>query len=329
MQAADLVICIGTRLTDFATGSQSLFHHPNVKFINVNVTDRDARKEGALPIVADAREALAALHQAADAAGIAPNGDYRREIVEIKERWKAQVDQAIAEKQDVMSQGQLIRALNEVAQAGDTIIAAAGTPPGDLLKIWDASGGRACHIEFGYSCMGYELPAGLGVRLAQPAGEVYVYIGDGTYILNPGEIVTAVQQGLKITVIISENHGYQSIRRLQLGSVGHPLGNEFRLHENDHREGDYVQLDLARSAEGFGARTFRVKGPDDLRAALREARSQRCTCVIVAETRTFPFLPPAGLWWDVAPAEVTSDSATQELRASYESKRKDLQRYHY
>jgi 3D-(3,5/4)-trihydroxycyclohexane-1,2-dione acylhydrolase (decyclizing) len=330
MRTADLVICVGTRLTDFATGSQSLFNHPDVRFINININDRDAHKEGALPIAADAREALAALHGVGEAAGIGPNQAYHDEIVQIKERWKAQVDESIAAQQDgVMSQGQLIRTMNQVAQPGDTVVAAAGTPPGDLLKIWDATGGRACHIEFGYSCMGYELPAGLGVRLAQPAGEVYVYIGDGTYILNPGEIVTAVQQRLKITVIISENHGFQSIRRLQLGSVGHPLGNEFRLHEEDHGEGDYVQLDLARSAEGFGACTFRVRAPIDLRAALDEARRQPRTCVIVVETRTSPSLPPAGMWWDVAPAEVTSDSQTQELRAAYESRRKELQRYHY
>jgi 3D-(3,5/4)-trihydroxycyclohexane-1,2-dione acylhydrolase (decyclizing) len=351
MQSADLIICVGTRLTDFATGSQSLFGHPNVRFISINVDDKDAHKEGALPITADAREALTAFHRAAEGAGIAPNADYRREVVQLKEQWKAQVDEAIAAQQDgVMSQGQLIRTLNEVAEAGDTVVAAAGTPPGDLLKIWNATDGRACHLEFGYSCMGYELPAGLGVRLAQQldtggpefdtgrpaAGEVYVYIGDGTYILNPGEIVTAVQQGLKITVVISENHGFQSIRRLQLGSVGHPLGNEFRLHEEDHsltpagrREGDYVQLDLARSAEGFGACAFRVRGPDDLREALQEARRQSRTCVIVAETRTSPSLPPAGIWWDVAPAEVTGDGETQELRAAYEAKREERQRYHY
>ena len=121
--------------------------------------------------------------------------------------------------------------LNREAQAGDTVIAAAGGAPGDLLKLWDATGGRACHIEFGYSCMGYEIPAGLGVRLAQPEGEVYVLVGDGTYLMNPTELVTAVQEGLKITVVLAENHGYQCIRRLQMWRTGVSFGNEFRRRD--------------------------------------------------------------------------------------------------
>ena len=138
-----------------------------------------------------------------------------------------------------MSQGQLIGALNEEAQPGDTVIAAAGTPPGDLLKLWDATGGRACHLEFGYSCMGYELPAGLGVRMAQPEGEVYVLIGDGTYLMNPTELVTAVQEDWKVTVVVSENHGFQSIHQFQMNRVGRNFGTEFKARDTaaDRLEG--------------------------------------------------------------------------------------------
>jgi 3D-(3,5/4)-trihydroxycyclohexane-1,2-dione acylhydrolase (decyclizing) len=232
---------------------------------------------------------------------------------------------------EAMSQGELIQALNQEARAGDTVVAAAGGPPGDLLKLWDATGGRACHLEFGYSCMGYELPAGLGVRLAQPEGEVYVLIGDGTYLMNPTELMTAVQEGLKVTVVIAENHGYQCIRRLQMWRTGVSFGNEFRHRDRktNRLEGEYVRIDLAKNAESFGARTWHVENPEQLRQALREARNERRACVIVAETEKNRFLPGGGVWWDVAPAEVSQDPATQKLRAEYERDRAKLQRYHY
>jgi 3D-(3,5/4)-trihydroxycyclohexane-1,2-dione acylhydrolase (decyclizing) len=158
---------------------------------------------------------------------------------------------------------------------------------------------------------------------------VYVYIGDGTYILNPGELVTAVQQGLKITVVISENHGYQSIYGLQMGTVGRDFGNEFRVQENGHREGDYLKIDLAQSAAGFGACTFHVNNPDSLREALEAARQERRPCVVVAETEAHRYLPPSGVWWDVAPAEVSTSPESQERRADYERDRDKLQRYYY
>ena len=147
--------------------------------------------------------------------------------------------------------------------------------------------------------MGYELPAGIGVRMAQPDGEVYVYIGDGTFLLNPGEIVNALQEGLKVTVVISENHGYQSIQRLQLWRHGRWFGNEFRARQNGRLEGDYIRLDLAK-AEGLGARTWRVETPGALRAALEAARGERNACVI-CETEPHRYLPGSEVWWDVAP----------------------------
>src|SRR5262249_43283430 len=206
---ADLVFCVGTRLTDFITGSQSCFRHPEVRFVSVNVCGHDAFKQGAMPILADAREALRALRQEADGAGLRAASDDRDEIAAARREWDEKVRREVYAHHDgeAMSQGELIGVLNREAQPGDTVIAAAGGAPGDLLKLWDASGGRACHIEFGYSCMGYEIPAGLGVRMAQVDGEVYVLIGDGTYLMNPTELVTAVQEGLKITVVLSENHG--------------------------------------------------------------------------------------------------------------------------
>jgi 3D-(3,5/4)-trihydroxycyclohexane-1,2-dione acylhydrolase (decyclizing) len=329
---ADLILAIGTRLTDFSTGSQSLFRNPNVRFIAINVNARDAAKQGALPIVADAREALRALMQAAGAAGVRPNPGHVEEIAVARQEWH---DRLAAEVYSytpgrVLHQGQLIRTLNEEAQPGDTIIAAAGSPPGDLLKLWDPSGGRACRLEFGNSCMGFELPAGLGQRMAQPEGEVYVYIGDGTYLMNPMELVTAAQERLKVTVIVSENHGYQCIRGLQLGRAGHAFGNEFRARDaaSNRLEGEYVAIDFAKNAESMGARAWHVFTPDELRQALREARRENRPCVIVAETDVDVSLPGSGVWMDIEVAEASQDPVTQKLRADYERDR-TAQRLHY
>ena len=230
-----------------------------------------------------------------------------------------------------MSQGQLIGILNEEAMKGDTIVAAAGNPPGDLLKIWEAIEGRNCHLEFGYSCMGYEIPAGLGVRMAQPEGEVYVFIGDGTYLMNPMELVTAVQEKLKITLIVSENHGYQCIRSLQMSRAGHSFGNEFRTRkkETSRLEADFLQIDFAHNAQSLGARACHVYKPNEFREALREARKNPQPSVIVVETEKYRVLPGSGIWWDVAPAEVSQDAKTRKRREEYERDRASLQRFHY
>jgi 3D-(3,5/4)-trihydroxycyclohexane-1,2-dione acylhydrolase (decyclizing) len=330
---ADLVICVGTRLTDFATGSQSAFNHPDVRFISINVKSHDAYKQGALPILADAREALRALAEAAAESGLQPRTSYVKEIARLKKQWKKQLTHEIYQPTpgEAMSQGQLIGILNEEAKAGDTIVAAAGSPPGDLHKLWDVSQGAACHLEFGYSCMGYEIPAGLGVRMAQPEGEVFVFIGDGTYLMNPTELVTASQEGLKITLVISENHGFQCIRQLQMGRAGHSFGNEFRARDlkSKRLEGDFVPIDFAKNAESMGARAWKASTPEEVRQALREAREEKSTSVIVVQTEKYRFLPGSGVWWDVAPAEASQDPVTRNLRAEYEEARRRLQRFHY
>jgi 3D-(3,5/4)-trihydroxycyclohexane-1,2-dione acylhydrolase (decyclizing) len=325
---ADLVLHVGSRLTDFATGSNSVFQRDDVRFVGINVWGRDALKQGALPVVADAREGLNALREALS--GWATSEAYREEIGRMRSEWLAERDSLHRPVEgEAMSQAQLILTLNELAEPGDTVIAAAGTPPGDLLKIWDATGGRNCHLEFGFSCMGYELPAGIGVRLAQPRGEVYVYIGDGTFLLNPGELANAAQEGLKITVVISENHGYQSIQRLQLWRHGKMFGNEFRTRQNGRLDGDYVQLDLAKVAEGLGAHTWRVDSPGALRGALEAARGESRACVIVCETEPHRYLPGSDVWWDVAPAEVSEEPEVRERRRDYERERDELQRFYY
>jgi 3D-(3,5/4)-trihydroxycyclohexane-1,2-dione acylhydrolase (decyclizing) len=330
---ADVVIAIGTRLTDFTTGSHSAFNNPDVKFISINVNAHDAYKMGALPIVADAREALKALSRAAAKAEIAPRASYLKEVASAKKAWEKELktEVYVSRPKEAMSQGELIGIINEEAKSGDTIITAAGGPPGDLHKLWDASGGRNISLEFGYSCMGYEIPAGIGQRMAQPKGEVYVYIGDGTYLMNPTELVTAMQEGLKITVIIADNHGFQIIRNLQMGRVGRSFGNEFRARDGkkNRLEGEYLTIDLAKNAESMGARSWHVTRPDEVRKALRDARKETRSCVIVVEVEKHRYLPGSGIWWDVAAAEVTDDPVTQELRRAYEEDRAKLQRFYY
>jgi 3D-(3,5/4)-trihydroxycyclohexane-1,2-dione acylhydrolase (decyclizing) len=178
--------------------------------------------------------------------------------------------------------------------------------------------------------MGYEIPASLGVRMAQREGEVYALVGDGTYLMNPTELVTALQEKWKITLVISENHGYQSIHRLQKGRAGHSFGNEFRSRDGkaNRLDGEFLTIDFARNAESMGARVWRVAGADAVQQALRDARKETRSCVIVVETEKYRFPPSSEVWWDVAPAEATQDSTTRELRAQYEKARGDLQRYY-
>ena len=330
---ADLVICVGTRLIDFTTGSHSLFQDPNVRFMHINVSGHDAYKLGALPIVADAREGLLALTAAAKQAGLTANSNYVDAVSQARKDWdnQLQTDVYVQHPNELISQQQLIRIINDQAVEGDTIICAAGTPPGDLHQLWDATGGRHCHLEFGNSCMGYEIPAGLGVRMANPEGQVVVFIGDGTYILNPMELITAVQEGRKITLVLSENHGFQSIHRLQRGRTGRSFANEFRTRDPkaNKLEGDFIEIDFAKNAESMGARAIKASTEDEIRAALLEARKDTQTCVIVVETEKYRYQPGSDVWWDVEAAEVTNDPVTQELRAAYEEERGKLQRFYY
>lgn len=333
---ADLVIHVGTRLTDFTTASQSIFADPDVRFASINVNARDARKQGAIGIVADARLGIAALHAAADAAGVAARPDWERRARTVKEAWgpvraaalarpdrTGPDDGAPTSQPTTMTQGELIGVLQAAARPGDTIVAAAGGPPGDLLKVWDATGGRTCHLEFGFSCMGYELPATLGVRLASPDGAVIALIGDGTFLMQPTELVTALQEGLAITVVIAENHGFQVIRRLQTMRNGTGFGNEFRHRSGALGEavldGPYVALDLVAVASGLGARAVRAETPDAVREALDDARVHAGPSVIVVPTDPDVNLPPAGVWWDVASAEVSDVPLVQERRREYEA----------
>ncbi|HEV8174171.1 MAG TPA: 3D-(3,5/4)-trihydroxycyclohexane-1,2-dione acylhydrolase (decyclizing) [Actinoplanes sp.] len=328
---ADLVLTVGSRLTDFATASQSLFQNPDVRFASINVNPRDADRLGATGVVADARRGLAALTEAVRTAGITSPAQWHEEIRARVSEWTPARTEAIEPGADApLTQGQLIGLLQEHARPGDTIVAAAGGPPGDLQKVWDATGGRHCHLEFGFSCMGYEIPAGIGVRLAEPdpAHRVVVFIGDGTFLMAPTELVTAAQERTPVTVVVPENHGYQVIHRLQMGRSGQEFGNEFRYREGrlnlagdgakpGRLEGDYLEVDLVQVAAGLGARAVRATSAAEVRAALDETRDHPGPVVIVVPVIPHADLPGAGVWWDVAPAEVSVREGIAPLRAEY------------
>ena len=199
------------------------------------------------------------------------------------------------------------------------------------MKLWDASGGRSCHLEFGYSCMGYEIPAGLGVTMAQPSGEVFVLIGDGTYLMNPTELVTAVQENLKITVSSPKTTATSASAASRCGGTGISFGNEFRSRDSatNRLEGEYLRFDLAANAASFGAAPGTSPHPISLRQALHQARAETRPCVIVVEVEKHRVLPGGGCWWDVAPAQVSHDKKTQELRVEYERDKAQFQRLHY
>jgi 3D-(3,5/4)-trihydroxycyclohexane-1,2-dione acylhydrolase (decyclizing) len=328
VREADLVLAVGTRLTDFATASQSIFSNPAVRFASINVSGRDAAKQGAAAIVSDARTGLEGLRDACRKAGVRANPDWERRARQLKEDWLKLREEALFKGDgDAVTQGRLIGLLQAQARPGDVIITAAGGPPGDLLKVWDATGGRYCHLEFGYSCMGYEVPAAIGVRLAKPDGEVISFVGDGSFLMQPSELVTAVQEGLKVTIVVSDNHGFQVIRRLQLARVGRHFGNEFRYRSGDELGGDYLPLDLAKVAEGLGSQAIRASGAEAVRDALEKARASTGPVVVVVPTVPGADLPSSETWWDVAPAEVSGQEWVTERRREYEEGLRE-QRWH-
>jgi len=344
---ADLVLSVGTRLTDFATASQSLFQNPDVRFASINLDVHDADRLGATSIVADAKLALAALADRVTTTGTPAT--WRERVEAENAAWQpvrasaldpdARFDpppgsDVVRDTDAKLTQGQLIGLLQEHARSGDVIIAAAGGPPGDLLKVWDATEARHCHLEFGFSCMGYELPAAIGVRLADPDPDhrVTAFIGDGTFLMAPTELVTAAQESAAVTVVVAENHGYQVIHRLQMLRSGSEFGNEFRYRNGPleiagagdadkppRLDGDYLRVDLARIAEGLGAKAVRATTAGEVRDALESTRGHHGPVVIVVPVIPHADLPGAGVWWDVAPAEVSDHDSVAALRAEYEA----------
>ncbi|MFD9538873.1 3D-(3,5/4)-trihydroxycyclohexane-1,2-dione acylhydrolase (decyclizing) [Streptomyces sp. NPDC060022] len=321
---ADLVIGIGTRYTDFTTASGTLFADPAVRFLNLNITGFDAHKLAALPLVADARTSLEALGAALAARGYHVDAAYETEYSDAKDRWEQRVDAAFtADDPDARpTQAQVLGLLDALVTEDDILINAAGSLPGDLHKLWRTRSPQQYHVEYGYSCMGYEIPAALGVQLAAPGRPVWALVGDGTYLMNPTEIVTAVQQGLPIKLVILQNHGYASIGGLSESVGSERFGTAYRHRAADGGfTGTPLPVDLAANAASLGMRVLRAKSVKDLRRALAEARgADRPTCVYV-ETETPDTVsgpPPAQAWWDVPVAETATRPSAVEARKEYD-----------
>ncbi|GCD37539.1 3D-(3,5/4)-trihydroxycyclohexane-1,2-dione acylhydrolase [Streptomyces chrestomyceticus JCM 4735] len=319
---ADLVLGVGTRYTDFTTASATLFAAPGVRFVNLNIASFDAHKLAATSLVADARTGLEALTEALSGHRV-PQA-YEAEYGAAKARWESLVDAAYAAPDDSArpSQTQVLGALDAAVGAQDVIINAAGSLPGDLHKLWRARSRRQYHLEYGYSCMGYEIPAAIGVRLAAPDRPVWALVGDGTYLMMPTEIVTAVQEGININIVLVQNHGYASIGGLSEQTGGERFGTAYRYRATDASyTGDPLPVDLAANAASLGMHVLRAATVGDLRAALAAARAdERPTCVYVetATADTVPGAPEAQAWWDVPVAEIATRPAAVEARKDYD-----------
>jgi 3D-(3,5/4)-trihydroxycyclohexane-1,2-dione acylhydrolase (decyclizing) len=305
-RGADLVLGIGTRYSDFTTGSKTVFQHPDVRFININVAEFDAVKHSALSLVADARVTLEALTEAL--AGHRVSTGYSDRVRQQAAEWDAEVQRIYDVRHGPpLSQGEVIGAVNEFSAPEDVVVCAAGSLPSDLHKLWRTRDHKGYHLEYGYSCMGYEIAGGLGVKMAAPEREVYVMVGDASYLMLSAEIVTAVEEGIKLTILVLDNHGYGSIGGLSesVGSAG--FGTRFS-----------APIDFAKNAESLGALAIRVRTHDELRAALEAARGETRTTVIVVETDREHRVGGHGAWWDVPVAEVSHSASVKAARREYE-----------
>jgi 3D-(3,5/4)-trihydroxycyclohexane-1,2-dione acylhydrolase (decyclizing) len=328
---ADLVIGVGTRWSDFTTASKSAFQDPGVRFVNVNVAGFDAAKQSALAVEADARLALEELQDALADHRVDPAWSAR--AAEESSAWAAEVARLVnAGHEPLPSQAEVIGAVNDAAGETGVVVCAAGSMPGDLHKLWRARDPKGYHVEYGYSCMGYEIPGGMGVKLAAPDREVFVMIGDGSYLMLPGELPTAVAEGIKLVIVLVQNHGYASIGALSrsVGSAG--FGTLYHARANgavptDEWPAEPLPIDLAANAESLGARVLRARTIADVRSALAQAVEADGTVVVHVEVDRYEGVPSYDGWWDVPVAQVAADESVREARAEYERARGAQRQY--
>jgi 3D-(3,5/4)-trihydroxycyclohexane-1,2-dione acylhydrolase (decyclizing) len=337
-RGADLVIVVGSRLSDFTTASKTAFQHERVRFIAINVAEIDAGKQGALPLVGDARAVLEELLPLV--AGYRVDADYTETIAASQKHWRAEVERICDSRQSpspspqspapsAIKQAHVIGVLQETLAPTDVIVCAAGSLPGDLHKLWRARDPKGYHLEYGYSCMGYEIAGGLGVKMAAPDRRVYVLVGDGSYLMMAQEIVTAVQEGVAITIVLLDNDGFASIGGLSesVGSGG--FGTRYRARDpkTGELDGDRLPIDLAGNAESLGARVWRANTIAAFRQALTAAAGHAGVGVIVVPVDRESRVAGYESWWDVPVAEVSTNAAVRDARAAYEvarSKERDF-----
>ncbi len=325
---ADLVIGIGTRYSDFTTASKTAFQNPQVRFININLFEMDAFKHSALALTADARATLEELTKALEDYEV--SADYAAEVKNLKAEWEAETERLYhLDHHPLPGQSELIGAIWEQAAVRDVILSAAGSHPGDLHKLWRAKSPNSYHLEYGYSCMGYEIPASLGVKIADPSREVFVWVGDGTYLMNPTEILTAVQEGIKVNIIVVDNHGFGSIGSLSdsLGSSGFGTRFNRRDRKSGQLDGSRLVVDFAANAASLGAEVFTPHTLQDFKDALKRVRQLDHTSVIVVEADRDVKVPGYDSWWDVVVAETSEMPSVRKARREYEAQRKN-EKYH-
>ena len=321
---ADLVIGIGTRYSDFTTASKTAFQNPDVRFININITEFDAGKHYGLPLVGDARAALEELlsllqEYASDAA-------YRAMAQQLHDDWDAEVRRIYAIRNEPLpSQGELIGLLNELSSPDGIMLNAAGSMPGDLHKLWRATHPKNFHMEYGYSCMGYEIAGGLGAKLAAPERDVYVIVGDASYLMLSSDLVTAVQEGVKLIIILWDNHGYKSIGALSrsLGQDGFATRyakpkNGLLPSDADGENVEALAIDFPANARSLGADVIECRTSDEYAAAILQAKACPRTTLIYIRNDRYVSVPGYESWWDVQVAEVSDVPSVQEARKGWE-----------
>jgi 3D-(3,5/4)-trihydroxycyclohexane-1,2-dione acylhydrolase (decyclizing) len=316
---ADLVIGVGTRWSDFTTASRSAFQDPGVRFANVNVTPFDSAKLAGLAVVADAREALEALGERLSSWRVEPG--YEARYRALATAWDATVTAAYAERHTPLAQAEVVGAVEAALGERDVVVGAAGSLPGDLHKLWRTRDPKGYHVEYAYSCMGYEIAAGLGVKMADPTREVVVMVGDGSYLMMSSELVTAVSEGVKLVVVLVVNHGFASIGNLSESVGVERFGTRYRYWEGGTFAGGTLPIDLAANAQSLGARVLRATTLEELREALADAVAAASTTVVVVETDPLFPAPDSASWWEVPVAEVSTRPATIAARERYEADR--------
>jgi 3D-(3,5/4)-trihydroxycyclohexane-1,2-dione acylhydrolase (decyclizing) len=332
-EEADIVIGIGTRYSDFTTASKTAFQNPEVEFININVTEFDAAKHGGLMLQGDAKAILEELLELLDDYQVAK--DYSDRVSEFNRSWEAKVSEIYAYRHNnLLSQGEIIGAVNDFADDNDVVLCAAGSLPGDLHKLWRTKSSKSFHLEYGYSCMGYEIAGGLGAKMADPSREIYVMVGDGSYLMLSQEIVSSIQEGYKMTIVLIDNDGYKSIGSLSrsLGSEGYGTRYLFRNPDSERIDGDDVDtnavlpINLADNARSLGAHVIECAKYEDLTDALKEAKKIDKTTVIYTTCDRYEGVDGYA-WWEVPIAEVSEMETVKEAyKNSLEYKKK--QRFH-
>src|ERR1700677_20588 len=318
---ADLILGIGTRYSDFTSTSKTGFQNPAVRFININVAEFDAYKHAALALTGDARLTVAELQQAVGNFGIADS--YRAQINEFRARWEIEVSRIYGIHQaPPITQGEVIGIVNNFTKPSDIVVCAAGSLPGDLHKLWRTREPGGYHMEYGFSCMGYEIAGGLGAKMADPAREVYVLVGDGSYLMMAQEIVTSLQESFKLNIVLLDNHGFSSIGGLSRACGNEGMGTNYRYRHGEKYNGEVLSVDFVANAASLGAWTVRARTASELTAALAASREQPRTSVMVVETSYDVKVPGYESWWDVPIAEVSERDGVKAARRSYEDARK-------